>query len=225
MSLKFDEASIDRGVRSRRGNFCPPMATHQPPFVSAYVPTVARYLSAFDQHSSRCVYARAAARYAIRISRALSVVNRKRAFTQSRLKASGGSGACPYLVHRSIKFRPALVPPPLSPLPVLITCISSVRNGSRFRSKYSADTWPCVSLRASRRSTSPSPLFASRIRIIVLTTFLFSWTSGIWTGWVEEMRANCPSFQVRLNLFAATWTTPFVRIVYYWIVYGGLVWI
>lgn len=37
MSLKFDEASIDRGVRSRRGNFCPPMATHQPPFVSAYV--------------------------------------------------------------------------------------------------------------------------------------------------------------------------------------------
>ena len=56
-------------------------ATGHRQLVSAY--TVARYLSAFDQHSRRCVYARAAARYAIRISRALSVANRKLAFTQS----------------------------------------------------------------------------------------------------------------------------------------------
>lgn len=83
---KFDETSIDGDSSPGRWKFQAangqaPATGHRPPFVSAY--TVARYLSAFDQHSRRCVYARAAARYAIRISRALSVVNRKPAFTQS----------------------------------------------------------------------------------------------------------------------------------------------
>lgn len=223
MSLKFDEASIDRGVRSRRGNFCPPMATHQPPFVSAYVPTVARYLSAFDQHSSRCVYARAAARYAIRISRALSVVNRKRAFTQSRLKASGGSGACPYLVHRSIKFRPALVPPPLTPSRANHM---HFERSKRFQISIEILGWHLTvrvveSLASIHLSLSLIRVENTYHRSHHFPVFLNEWNLN---GMGRRNACQLPFISGQVEFIRCNVDDSF-RIVYYWIVYGGLVWI
>lgn len=184
------------------------MATHQPPFVSAY--TVARYLSAFDQHSSRCVYARAAARYAIRISRALSVVNRKRAFTQSRLKASGGSGACPYLVDRSIKFRPALAPP----LPLSRANHMHFERSKRFQISIEIFAWHLTVRVVESLASIPSLIRVENTYHRSHPVKLSCFRTSEFTGWSNKcVPIAFISGQVEfIRCNVRTWTTPFVRI-------------
>lgn len=194
MSLKFDEASIDRRAFSP-WKFLP---------ANGHAPATVR----------------------VRVHRSQVFIGVRSTFQPVRVRACGGAlrnPNQPRFIGRQPEARVYTEPPkgewwqrrvslsrrPIDkipscsrpPSPVLITCISSVRNGSRFRSKYSPDTWPCVSLRASRRSP---PLFASRIRIIVLTPWNFPVFEPVNLRDGRINACQLPSFQVRLNLFAAT---------------------
>lgn len=136
MSLKFDEASIDRRAFSP-WKFLP---------ANGHAPATVR----------------------VRVHRSQVFIGVRSTFQPVRVRACGGALRNPNqprfigrqpearvyteppkgewwqrrvsLSRRPIDKIPSCSRPPLSPFPVLITCISSVRNGSRFRSKYSPDT-------------------------------------------------------------------------------------
>lgn len=188
MSLKFDEASIDRPRRpfSRRGNFCPPMATPPATVRVHHSQVFIGVRSTFQPVRVR------ACGGALRNPNQPRFIGRQ---PEARVYTEPPKGEWQRRVFLS---RPPIDKIP-SPSPVLIARISSVPRRSQISIEIHptpdrARRWePRVDFRRFGRGPN-----ASRVRI-VLTRLCQTFQRVEFTGWLVETRAN-PS----LNLFAVT---------------------